>query len=207
MSSGTRLVVGLGNPGPDYAGTRHNVGAETIRDLADRLNVALAGTDGPAVLGRTGYRGVDLALAIPTTYMNRSGGAVRFLVEALDLDPSRLLVVVDDLNLSLGALRLRPSGGAGGHNGTQDVIDRLGSQAFPRLRIGIGGSYPRGGQSDYVLSPFDPEERPVADETVETAGEAALCFAAEGAETAMNRFNRSEPPGDHRSAGPETADT
>lgn len=194
MPGRARLIVGLGNPGPRYRGTRHNVGAAVVAALADRLNLELSSAEGPARRGRTRYRGTDLVLAIPTTYMNRSGTAVRHLLDDLDLGPSDLLVVVDDINLDLGALRLRPSGSAGGHNGTGDVIDRLGTEEFARLRIGIGSDFPRGGQSDYVLGPFSREQRPVVRETLETAGDAALCFVADGIEPAMNRYNRSSAP-------------
>lgn len=186
-------MIGLGNPGPKYAGTRHNVGAAAVRRLADRLGVRLSSARGPARWSRATHPdgSPPMALAVPETYMNRSGAAARFLLEELDLAPADLLVVVDDVHLDLGALRMRPSGSAGGHNGTQDVIDRLGTQQFPRLRIGIGNDYPDGAQSDYVLAPFDESQREVVDETLDTAADAVLRFAAEGVEAAMNQFNRS----------------
>jgi PTH1 family peptidyl-tRNA hydrolase len=133
-----------------------------------------------------------VGLAKPTTYMNRSGEAVRALTRAYQTDLSYLLVVIDDINLPLGTIRLRSQGSAGGHNGVQDIIDHLGTDAFARLRIGIGNDFPPGYQADYVLSPFSAEERPQVDETVVLARDAVLTFVTDGIGRAMNLHNRKQ---------------
>ncbi|MEM6328084.1 MAG: aminoacyl-tRNA hydrolase [Bacteroidota bacterium] len=186
------LLVGLGNPGPQYAGTRHNVGFAAIERLADRLGVALTARvdDACVATARLGADGPEVLLAKPQLYMNRSGGPTATLLRRYGIPPDRLLVLYDDLALDVGALRLRPKGGAGGHNGLQDVIRALGSTEFPRLRLGVGNSFESGQQVDYVLSPFSEDQREAAAEMVGRAAEAALAFATDGLDAAMNRFNR-----------------
>ena len=218
--SPTTLVVGLGNPGPDYAGTRHNAGFEVVDRLADRLGLALdaevtdarrrasalvaqaplptedsasdepAGALGPGASGAGASGTPVLALAKPLTFMNRSGRAVAALLERYGLSTDDLLVVYDDLALEVGALRLRPKGSHGGHNGVRDIAEALGSTEFPRLRVGVGNSFPPGGQVDFVLSPFDDGELPAADAAFDEAALAALTFARHGLAAAMNRHNR-----------------
>ena len=131
-----------------------------------------------------------LALAKPLTFMNRSGRSVAALLDRYGLTAADLLVVYDDLALPVGALRLRGKGSHGGHNGVRDVIETLGSSEFPRLRVGVGNSFPPGGQVDFVLAPFDDDERADADAAVADAARAALTFARHGLATAMNRHNR-----------------
>lgn len=184
-----RLIVGLGNPGAEYAGTRHNVGFEVVEALAERHSIALSSGRHQALCGWGSHRGYPFGLAKPLTYVNRSGEAVRGLLGEHQLEPRELLVVVDDLHLDLGAIRLRPKGGSGGHNGLEDIAERLGTTTFPRLRIGIGQDFAPGQQVDYVLSPFSPDEREVIDATIKRACDAALTFVTEGITTAMNRFN------------------
>lgn len=190
MPRAKRLIVGLGNPGPDYAGTRHNAGFLVADAVAERAGLAFEGRDGAFVSAWGSYRGTPFGVAKPMAFMNRSGGAVRKLVAQARLELDDVLVVYDDLALELGQIRLRGKGGAGGHNGVQDVIDALNSSTFPRLRIGIGASFPRGRQVDFVLAPFDDDEQPVIAEAVDTAAEAALTFVREGLVPAMNRYNR-----------------
>lgn len=186
-----RLVVGLGNPGPEYAETRHNAGFMVAEALARRAGLAFEPGAGPFVLALGTWGGRPFGVAKPAgLYMNQSGRAVHDLLARYDLGPADVLVVHDDLALPLGALRLRAKGSAGGHNGVQDVIEAVSSANFPRLRIGVGDSFPRGRQVEYVLSPFAEEERPVIEEALERAAEAALAFVAEGLEAAMNRYNR-----------------
>lgn len=198
----TRLVVGLGNPGPDYVGTRHNAGFMVVDRLAARLGVALdqeaarafvaearvpadpEAPDGAAEVGPV------VAVARPLTWMNRSGEAVAALLGRYGLSPAEMLLVYDDLALPLGALRIRGKGSHGGHNGIRSVIEALGSTEFPRLRVGVGNSFPSGGQVDFVLSPFDDDERDALDAALEAAADASLTFARDGLDAAMNRHNR-----------------
>lgn len=190
MANTKRLVVGLGNPGAAYADTRHNVGFEVVDAVATRIKAAFDDDRVPAQVAWGRWRSRVVGLAKPTTYMNLSGEAVRALTRAYQPDLSYLLVVVDDINLPLGTIRLRPGGSAGGHNGTQDIIDHLGTDAFARLRIGIGNDFPQGYQADYVLTPFSSDERPLVDEAVARAREAVLTFVTDGIARAMNRYNR-----------------
>lgn len=190
MARARRLIIGLGNPGPQYEGTRHNAGFAVADAVAVKTGVAFEAGGGPYVLGAGSYRGTPFAVAKPMDFMNRSGTAVKKLLGRFGLEPEDVLIVYDDLALDLGQIRLRGKGGAGGHNGLQDIIDTLNSANFPRLRIGIGASFPRGQQVDFVLAPFDEEEQPVIESAVEEAAEAALVFVREGLVPAMNRFNR-----------------
>lgn len=190
MPRARRLIVGLGNPGPEYEATRHNAGFLVADAVARAAGLVFEDGRGPFVIAAGSYRGVPLAVAKPMDFMNRSGTAVKKLLGRLGLAPDDLLVVYDDLSLDLGQIRLRGKGSAGGHNGVQDVIDQLNSENFPRLRVGIGSSFPRGGQVEYVLAPFGEDEQPVIEEAVETAAEAALTFVREGLVPAMNRYNR-----------------
>lgn len=190
MARAKRLIIGLGNPGPTYEGTRHNAGFMAADAVAAKAGVAFDDAAGPYVLGAGTYRGTPFAVAKPMDFMNRSGTAVKKLMGRFGVEPDEVLIVYDDLALDLGQIRLRGKGGAGGHNGVQDIIDALNSANFPRLRIGIGASFPPGGQVDFVLAPFDDAERPVIEEAVDTAAEAALTFVREGLVPAMNRFNR-----------------
>lgn len=192
-SEASRLIVGLGNPGPKYTGTRHNVGFAVVERIAERV-----GADEGVVWTEAAHARVAevragrrvFVLACPLTFMNRSGQAYTALLRRYGLAPEQVLVVYDDLALPLGALRLREKGSAGGHNGLQSVLDYAGTDAFPRLRVGIGGAFPRGGQVDYVLAPFSEEEAPAAEAAVGAAAEAALVFVEEGFVAATNRFNR-----------------
>lgn len=188
-SSKKRLIVGLGNPGEEYADTRHNVGFFVVDSLAERLNLVLK-KKGSATLVWRKWKGRPVGLAKPRAYMNRSGISVEELARKNRLSPRDLLVIVDDINLPTGRIRIREKGGAGGHNGLEDIIDWLDSDTFPRIRIGIGNDFERGGQADYVLSTFDEAERPLIDEAVLRARDAALTYITDGIVTAMNRFSK-----------------
>jgi PTH1 family peptidyl-tRNA hydrolase len=192
-------VIGLGNPGPDYEGTRHNVGFAVVDRIAEEAGagawaeaahalVAEARAGGEPGGGPGG--GPVFALAKPMTFMNRSGQAYTALLRRYGLAPEDVLVVYDDLALPPGTIRLREKGGAGGHNGVHSIVAHLNGSDFPRLRVGIGGDYPRGGQVRYVLEPFAEEERAVMEEAVEAAAGAALAFVRDGLRAAMNRYNR-----------------
>lgn len=183
------LVIGLGNPGNKYAGTRHNIGFEFIDKLATALSVRMGPGKGPFHVAKGNHAGQPLYMVKPTTYMNNSGDAVRQAINWYKEEVGNCLVCYDDLDLEVGTIRLRPGGSAGGHNGIKDIINKLGTKAFPRLRIGIGNDFPRGHQVQHVLSPFSEDERTVIEDTLETAVNAALCFLTEGIEQAMNKFN------------------
>ena len=188
------IVTGLGNPGRRYKGTRHNVGQEVVYLLADQLRVRLA-DDGWARTARGRLEGAIVVLAIPETFMNLSGQAVRDLLRRRRRRPGDLLVVHDDMDLALGHLRLRPGNGPGGHNGVRSIIDEIGTGEFPRLRIGIGRPPAGVDPTDYVLERFTPEERGTIDEAVTRAAEAVAVAATEGLAAAMNRYNRRSTPG------------
>ncbi len=183
-----RLIVGLGNPGAEYEGTRHNVGARVVEALAARCGVEPV-EEGRALVGWGRRRGRRFGLARPRTYMNRSGDAVERLMDAHDLRAADLLVVLDDMHLDVRAVRLRAGGSAGGHNGMAHIIDRLGTTGVPRLRLGIGSDFARGQQVDYVLAPFSSAQEPLVEDAVIHACNAALVFVTDGIEEAMNRFN------------------
>jgi PTH1 family peptidyl-tRNA hydrolase len=197
-----RLIVGLGNPGPKYEGSRHNVGFAIVDQIASvtktsfdetgRIQKALSRmkSAGLYVATASRYRGRPIALAKPLTFMNRSGDAVAKLKSRYAVDDQDMLVIVDDIHLELGTIRLKGRGGDGGHNGLQSITEQLDSDNFPRMRIGVGSTFPRGRQSDYVLSPFDPDEKPLVDEVVKEAALAALTFVTDGIVTAMNRYNK-----------------
>ena len=191
-----RLIVGLGNPGKEYAGNRHNVGFWTINRLARRHGIDLK-SSGRAALGRGRIGEQDVALAKPRTFVNESGAPVWNLIKRLELDDAQeLLVVCDDIDLPLGKLRLRPEGGDGGYRGLRSIIQATGSDQFARLRIGIGRPVVRGKPSyepdvisGYVLSDPPPEERERLDEAVERAIEVIETALADGIEPAMARYN------------------
>ena len=190
MSKSKRLIVGLGNPGPEYEATRHNIGFEAADAVAARAGAAFERGRGNVLLGWGRIRSYPVGIAKPLTFMNRSGKAVSSLLGAWRMDPRQILVIVDDINLPPGRLRLRPSGSAGGHKGLQDIADRLGHHDFPRLRIGVGNDFVRGGQARHVLSPFSSGERSSMDEAVVRARDAVEAFVCEGISVAMNRFNK-----------------
>lgn len=184
-----KIVVGIGNPGEEYAGTRHNVGFDVVDRVAARNRVALERDRRlDARVARTQIGGRDVVLVEPLSYVNLSGQAVARVARERGVEPRDVLVVADDYNLPLGALRLREQGSAGGHNGLRSVIACLGTDVFPRLRVGIGDA-PPAGAVDFVLSRFRPSERPVIEEGIERATDCVETWAAQGPAAAMNRFN------------------
>jgi PTH1 family peptidyl-tRNA hydrolase len=191
-----KLVVGLGNPGPEYADTRHNVGFRIVERLAERHGIGLRRERRFAGLFGDGLaNGVALGLLEPHTWMNLSGKAVVAAVDALPLGDlaSDLIVVYDDLDLPFGRLRVRPGGSAGGHNGLADIQERLGRSDFPRLRFGIGRPPPGEDPVEYVLAPFAPEQLALLDARLSLAADAIEAILAEGVALAMNRFNANRP--------------
>jgi len=185
-----KLVVGLGNPGPRYRDTRHNVGFRVVEELAGRHRLALDESRFEGRYGVGAVAGADVALLLPQTFMNRSGDAVSLACEALPLSvPGDLIVVYDDLDLPLARLRLRLAGGAGGHRGMQHIIGELGSRDFPRVRFGIGRPEVGRDPVEYVLAPFSPAEASGLRAGVLRAVEALECALRDGIRTAMDRFN------------------
>lgn len=183
------LIVGLGNPGREYARSRHNVGFLIVDAVARKASLRFSHrwSQAQVAVGRVADR--EVALAKPQTYMNLSGDSVRGLLRQLRLDPAALVVVYDDLDLPVGRLRFRERGSSGGHRGVQSILERLGTDELARLRVGIGRPDPRDA-ADYVLSEFTPEERPVVEEAVERAVSALETYLTEGLAVAMNRYNR-----------------
>lgn len=186
------VVLGLGNPGAEYAHTRHNIGFDVVDILASRHRIRLNLHCDQAHYGLGAIAGIPVLLAKPMTYMNRSGEAVRALLQRYPLEPARLLVIVDDVALPTGRIRVRPSGSDGGHNGLASIIQCVGTQAFPRVRVGIG-SPPPGQMVEYVLSRFQPQEQPIIEEALQRAADAVETIIAEGVQAAMNRFNAQNP--------------
>ena len=184
------IVVGLGNPGPEYAATRHNTGFWAIDDLSDRHHLPLPDRRRSCVLGEGAIDGRPVVLAKPRTYVNESGRAVRYLLDRYRLGADRLLIVYDDMDLPPGRLRLKASGGPGGHNGMKSVAEAVGDGVFPRLRIGVGR--PGGGEGDvpYVLgTPTEPERRLIED-AVTRVSQVIAAILSDGMERTMDWANR-----------------
>jgi peptidyl-tRNA hydrolase, PTH1 family len=189
-----KLLVGLGNPGNEYVGTRHNVGFEVIAKLLDQWNL---GRTKPKLRFQSNctelvVEGDKWILMSPLTYMNRSGTSVQQAVKFFQIATSDLLVICDDLSLPLGRVRIREQGSAGGQKGLKNICDCLGTQAVPRLRLGIDPVPPEWDAADYVLAQFSREERPVVANGIERAASAAACWARQGITAAMNQFNSAE---------------
>jgi PTH1 family peptidyl-tRNA hydrolase len=184
---GRSLVVGLGNPGPRYDGTRHNVGFACLDLLAERAGVRFADKRQHALIGEGSLAGARVVLAKPRTFMNSSGLAARYLLDRFGVRAERMLVVYDDMDLPLGSLRVRAQGSSGGHNGLNSINAEVGTSAYPRVRIGIGR--PARGAIEHVLARFSREEQAVVDEALARAAEAVEVWLTEGIDAAMNRFN------------------
>lgn len=184
------IVVGLGNPGPKYDWTRHNVGFLVIDELADRANIPVQRVKYKALTNTTKLGGKSVLLMKPVTYMNLSGEAVGQAARFYKVPPERVLVISDDVSLPQGKLRIRRSGSAGGHNGLKSIIARLGSQDFPRVKIGVGAKpHPDYDLADWVLSTFSQQEEKALAPIWDQAGEAALAVLTLGVEQAASRFN------------------
>ena len=184
-----RLIVGLGNPGRNYARTRHNAGAQCLEALAFFGGVRLAHKSALAAWAEATLEGQRVLLARPRTFVNNSGEAVAWLLARFSLSPSDLLVILDDMDLPLGRIRLRPKGSAGGHLGLGSVMEALGTREVPRLRVGIGRPPPGVDEVTYVLGAFTPPEEEVMQEVRQRVVEAVRCLLAQGLAEAMNRYN------------------
>jgi PTH1 family peptidyl-tRNA hydrolase len=180
------MIVGLGNPGPEYDGTRHNVGFQVVDEIAKANKIKLATFKVHARYTTWEHNDRAVLLVKPMTFMNRSGQAVGALARQYGLDPERIIVVADDLDLPVGTLKMKPKGGSGGHNGHKSIAAALGSDAYPRIKIGIGKS---GETVDHVLSKFSANEKPVVERCVEKAVRTCVLFVTDGLEDAMQFCN------------------
>ena len=184
-----KLIVGLGNPGREYELTPHNLGFLAVDRIAAGLEVDVKNRQCRALTARAVLGDAPVLLAKPQTYMNRSGAAVKALLDFLGLERDKCLIVYDDMDLPFGALRLRERGSPGTHNGMRSVVSSLQADAIPRLRIGISQASP-GAATSHVLSEFGLDERAAVDELVKRAADAAIAWAIHGAAVAMNRYNK-----------------
>lgn len=188
------LLVGLGNPGREYEKTRHNCGFRALDLLAQKLSCPVDRLKFQGLYGQTAYNGKKLFLLKPQTYMNLSGRSVVQLSAYFHIPPQQIIVLFDDISLPPGRLRLRADGSAGGHNGIKSIIQELGSQAFPRVKIGVGSKpNPDFDLADWVLSTFSASEEKALAVSLENAAQAALAIVDEGVPQAANRFNGSHP--------------
>lgn len=183
------IIAGLGNPTREYDKTRHNVGFSVIDVLADRYGIAVTEKKHKALYGKGVIEGQKVILAKPQTFMNLSGESIRAMVDFYKVDPTEIIVIYDDISLEPGQLRIRLKGSAGGHNGIKNIIAQLGTQEFPRIKVGVGEKPPRMDLAAYVLSRFSKEEQPLMDEAFREAADAAVMMMTDGPDRAMNHYN------------------
>ena len=188
-----RLIVGLGNPDPEYQWTPHNLGFMAVDELANRNGIRVERPEAKALVGKGKVAGEEVILAKPQTYMNLSGISVRELLAKYDLGVEDLLVLWDEAQLPLGTIRIHPDGSAGSHNGAKSVIGALGTQRFARLRMGCAPDHPLGSRKEYVLRPMRKAELEVAAEMIGEAGDAVEMILGQGLDAAMTKFNRRKP--------------
>jgi PTH1 family peptidyl-tRNA hydrolase len=184
------LVVGLGNIGPEYRKTRHNMGFMVVDRFAEKNNAPAWEDRRYGFINRVNIKGRQIVLLKPSTFMNLSGNAVRYWIKEENIELENLLIVVDDLALPVGELRLKPKGSDAGHNGLKHIADILGTQAYARLRFGIGNEFPRGGQVNFVLGEFDEEDLKILPERIDIACEMIKSFCLAGINITMNQFNK-----------------
>jgi PTH1 family peptidyl-tRNA hydrolase len=194
-----RLIVGLGNPGLEYEWTPHNLGFLAVEGLAERAGIRVTRPEAKAHIGRGALVGQEVILAKPQTYMNLSGVSIRVLLEKYELDPAQMIVLVDDVDLPWGGIRVRERGSAGTHNGLKSIVGSIGTQEFVRIRLGVGPEKIWGSLSDYVLGPMGRGERETAAQMVADAADAVELILTEGIGRAMSRFNRKVPPAEESS--------
>jgi len=189
-----RLIVGLGNPGPEYQWTPHNLGFLAVDEIANRASIRVERPEGKALVGLGKVAGEEVVLAKPQTYMNLSGISVRDLLERYELGPEDLLAIWDERDLPWGMIRIGESGSPGTHNGAKSVTSVVGTQEFSRLRLGCGPDHPVSDLAAYVLRPMKKADLEVASEMVAVAGDAVEMILTEGVAAAMNKYNRRVPP-------------
>ncbi|MGB1610889.1 MAG: aminoacyl-tRNA hydrolase [Flavobacteriaceae bacterium] len=188
QSMNTFLIVGLGNIGIDYQNTRHNIGFTVLDALTKQVDISFS-TLRYGDVAEMNHKGKRLVLLKPSTLMNRSGNAVRYWMKQRKVNSQNILVITDDVHLDFGYLRIRKQGSDGGHNGLRDIQDKLGSNQYPRLRVGIGANFSKGRQADFVLSPWNPDEKRMLPTIVDRATKAVVDFATQGLEKTMNLHN------------------
>ncbi len=184
-----KLVAGLGNPGRDYTGTRHNIGFGVIARISDKYNIPLTGKEHKAICGKGMIGGEKVILAQPQTFMNLSGECVRSLMDYYKLESEDIIIAYDDIDLEVGQLRIRGKGSAGGHNGIKNIISHLGTNEFPRVKVGVGGKPEGGDLVRHVLGRFSRKDEKVIGEVLDVAVEAVETILSDGVEAAMNRYN------------------
>ena len=189
-----RLIVGLGNPDPEYQWTPHNLGFMAVDELANRGGIRVERPEAKALVGRGKLSGEEVLLAKPQTYMNLSGISVRELLEKYELAPDDLLVMWDEVQLPLGTIKVGRTGSAGSHNGAQSVIGAVGTMDFARLRLGAGPDHPLSSRREYVLRPMRKAELEVAADMIGQAGDAVELILTKGIDAAMNKYNRRKDP-------------
>ena len=187
------IIAGLGNPGKEYAGTRHNAGFAVIDALADKYNIDVDTAKHKGLIGKGIIDGQKVILVKPLTYMNLSGECIREVMDYYKADIDDLIVIFDDISLEPGRLRLRAKGSAGGHNGIKNIIAQLGSDKFKRIRVGVGEKPKNWDLADYVLSPFSKEERTQVDEAIRHAADALEMILQDDIDSAMNKYNKKTP--------------
>ena len=183
------IIVGLGNPSKQYEGTRHNAGFMTLDVLADRYNIDISEKKHKALCGKGVIEGNKVVLLKPQTFMNLSGESVRAAADFYKVAPEEIIVIYDDISLGPGQLRVRKKGSAGGHNGMKNIIAHLGTQDFPRIRVGVGEKPAGMDLADYVLGRFSKGERELLEEAFKEGARAAVAILCDGIESAMNQFN------------------
>jgi peptidyl-tRNA hydrolase, PTH1 family len=188
-----RLIVGLGNPDPEYQWTPHNLGFMAVDELANRGSIRVERPEGKALVGRGRLAGEEVVLAKPQTYMNLSGISVRELLSKYELEPGDLIVMWDEVQLPLGTIKINGDGSAGSHNGAKSVIGTIGTQQFARLRLGCGSEHPLSSRKEFVLRPMKKAELEVAVEMLGEAGDAVELILTQGLDAAMTKHNRRKP--------------
>ena len=184
------IIIGLGNPTSKYQATRHNIGWDAITRLSDDYKIPLDFKRHKAICGKGFIEGEKVILVQPLTYMNLSGESVRELVDYYKVSPDEIIVIYDDISLDVGQLRIRKKGSAGGHNGIKSIISHLGTEEFPRIKIGVGGKPQGWDLADYVLSRFPKEEQEAVREALKDTSDACSMILSDGIENAMNQYNK-----------------
>lgn len=184
-----KLIAGLGNPGRDYAGTRHNIGFGVITRISDKYNISLNSKEHRALCGKGFIGGEKVILAQSQTFMNLSGESVRSIADYYKIDPEDIIIAYDDIDLEVGQLRVRRKGSAGGHNGIKNIIAHLGTNEFPRVKVGVGAKPEGGDLVRHVLGRFSKEEEKIMGQVLDLAVEAVEDIVSNGVESAMNNFN------------------